>query len=154
MNKRNINEWMAVCLAITLVLTLANLHQPMHYFFGMLFFGLVTIHIGLHWKWFKALINQTAGAQTKLVNAKTNTLLFFFFTICGITGILNLLDNVDFLDYSRHQGFHVHILHGFSAFLGVVTLGVHAVKHRKWLAAVIRGHLGQTSRPGAAGLEN
>ncbi len=154
MNKRSLNEGMAICLAITLVLTLTNLHHPLHYVFGIFFFGLLTIHIALHWKWFRALFNQNPSARAKLVNVKTNFFLFFFFTICGITGILNLLDNGDFFSWSRHQGFHVHILHGLSAFAAIVTLAVHAVMHRKWAAAVLRRTLGQTSRPGSASLEN
>lgn len=154
MNKRSLNEIMAVCLGVTFLLTLTNLHHPLHYVFGILFFGFLTIHVALHWKWFKALFNPNPGARTKLVNVKTNFFLFTFFLICGITGILNLLDNGDFLSWSRHRGFLVHILHGLSAFAAIITLAVHAVMHRKWAAAVIRRTFGQTSRPGSASLEN
>lgn len=154
MNRRSINEWMAVCLALTLLLTLANLHQPLHYVFGALFFGLLTIHVALHWKWFMTLFSQKPGAQPKLVSVKTNTLLFCFLTVCGITGIFNLLDNLDLLSRSRHQRFHVHILHGMSAFASIVTLAVHAVKHRKWAMGTLKRYLGLTGRAGAAGLEN
>jgi hypothetical protein len=151
MNKKSINEWMALCLATTLILTIANIHQPLHYVFGSIFFGLVAVHLNLHKKWISALFRSNGVIQ--IVHRKTNIWLFSILTICAFCGFAALLGKSGLPGWSRHQTFHYSALHAISGFLSIITMIVHLVMHRKWLAAVGKRNLGSTNRPDRAGVD-
>jgi hypothetical protein len=152
MSKKNINEWMALCLSGTFALTIANIHHPLHYVFGILLFMLVVVHLCLHAKWIGAWFSGRISRQ--IVHRKMNVWLFCILTVCGISGILNLLREIGLSPWSRHQTFHIHVLHAVAGFASIIMMVTHLIMHRKWLVAVIRRNLSQTKRQGSACPEN
>jgi len=151
MNTKTVNEWLAFCMATMLILTIANIHQPLHYVFGSIFFGLVAVHLNLHKKWISALF--TGNGATHVVHRKMNIWLFCILTICAFCGFAALLGKSGLLGWSSHQTFHYSAIHAVSGSLGIITMIVHLMMHRKWLVAVIKRNLGSANRPDRAEVE-
>ncbi len=138
-NGMKINLGMAVVLTGLIVLIRMSLATDveLHRWVGILFGAGLLIHIVLHCKWTVATIKSFASLPARVrVNFLLNMLLSFLFTVTIISGMFNSpmpLDRV-----SPHGVFVWHAIHAISSRLALLTIVIHLVLHRKWIANAIR----------------
>jgi hypothetical protein len=137
MNKVLRNFWLDVFLLVLLGVNLAtfggvrsgssaadlNLAGHLHIFTGILLLIGCLVHIGLHWRWFQAVLTGKAKGRIKLF---MNCLVMVFLLLAGMSGPT--------ADASTTAS-RLHSLTGSLALLG---LFIHSVKHTRWMASVVK----------------
>ncbi len=145
MTKALRNFWLDLALALLLILNIVLLVLPLpirtrthisfvghiHAISGTLMLLLCLIHIGLHWQWFQAVLAGKVNGRIKLV---MNSLV----AVLMIVAVLSGRAAVAFVFAGRPHG-----LIGYFVMLGLV---VHAVKHTRWMASMIKRLIAGTDR--------
>jgi hypothetical protein len=81
------------------------------------------IHIGLHWRWFQAVLTGKAKGKIKLA---MNSMVTIMMLLAGLSGHEAL---------SSTTAGHFHSFTGSMALIG---LSIHGIKHTRWVASVIK----------------
>ncbi len=109
----------------------------LHRWVGMLFGAGLLIHIMFHCKWTMATIKSFASLPARVrVNFLLNMLLMFLFTVTIISGLFNSPLPVD--RATAHGVFMWHAIHAISSRLALLTVVVHLILHRKWIANALK----------------
>jgi len=137
MNKVFRNFWLDVALFALLGVNLAafggvrsgssaadlNLTGHLHIFTGILLLIGCLVHIGLHWRWFQAVLTGKAKGRIKLF---MNSMVVVFLLLAGLSG------------HAAASSMRASRFHSLTGSLALLGLFIHSVKHSRWMANVVK----------------
>ena len=137
MNKALRNFWLDVSLLVLLGVNLAtfggarsgssvadlNLAGHLHIITGILLMLGCLVHIGLHWRWFQAVLTGKAKGRIKLF---MNSMVVVFLLLAGLSG------------HAAASSLRASRFHSLTGSLALLGLFIHSVKHSRWMANVVK----------------
>jgi hypothetical protein len=137
MSKTPRSFWLDIALFTLLSMNIATLGkiQPgalmadlsigghIHIFSGILLTLACLVHIGLHWRWFQAVLTGKVKGKIKLV---MKSMVIILMLLAGVSGPL------------AHASSQASRFHSAVGSLAILGLFIHAVKHLRWMTAATR----------------
>lgn len=117
-----------------------------HEWTGVSFCLLLIVHVFWNWGWFK---NLFAGKYTarRMVNTAANLALVVVIATLCVCGVLNSRHIFGFSQYI--DGESVRRMHSFTAYWGLVILGVHTGLHWDMVMSILRKPFASTGKAAA-----
>jgi len=131
MNKKTLRSfWLNAALFLLLGMDIAmvkitgsettGVHTGLHihvFVNGLLVIGCL-IHIGMHWRWYKAVLSGKAKGKTKLIMTGFVTIMML---LAGLSGHAALSSTA------------ASSFHSFTGSMALIGLSIHGIKHLRWM---------------------
>jgi len=142
-NKKN--WWIDIAAFIVFVVVSAP-HAtgvPLHEWISAVLFGLVIVHLVIHWEWIvevtRRMFRRLPG-ETR-VNQFMNVVIFVMMNAAMVTGIMISKEILPTLGITLQMDRFWRALHGVTADLSVLLIGVHLALHWKWIVNAFKRYV-------------
>jgi cytochrome b len=159
-NRNTVNLFVDITIFLAFLVAMAPHFSGMavHEWLGISFGAAIVTHLLLHWQWLVEVTKRffSKAQWSARINYMLNALLFIDVTTIIFTGLMISKSALPALGITLSTGGAWRSIHGFSADLFMVLIGLHVALHWQWIfnsvkRLVVRQPAARLPEPAGAG---